>query len=108
MEDETKNIMALQDYLETNPIVKHLSRAYTVFHADVLYHDDVYGDVYLNNAEIMYQHSFNNDVTIKGLSHPFYDNFWFSQQHFDFKDGKLYISGVHHNDSSKKYIVTIG
>ena len=108
MENETKNIMAIQAYLETNSTVKHLSKVFTVFHADVVYKDDVYDDVCLKDQEIMFQHSFNNDVTIKALSPPYYSNFWFSQQHFEFRDGKLYITGAHHDDSTKKYIIIIG
>lgn len=107
MEDETKNIMALQDYLKTNPIVNHLSRAYTTFYADVLYQDDEYEELSLKDAKVLYQHSYNNDITIETLSLPYYSNFRFSQQHFEYSDGKLCITGVHHDDPSKKYIVTI-
>lgn len=108
MEDEMKNMMALRDYMESNPTVNPLSRAITVFYADVFYHDEVFEDITLNNTEIRYQHSYNNEVTILALRPPYYCSFWFTHQRFEFKDGKLLISGVHHNDPSKKYVIRIG
>ena len=103
-----KNISALKEYMETNPTVNHLSRAISVFNANVLYYDDVFEDVTLNNTEIRFLHSYNNEVTIPAFGPPYYNSFWFTHQHFEGKDGKLYISGVHHDDPSKKYIVRIG
>ncbi len=108
MEDEMKNMMALREYMESNPTVNPLSRAITVFYADVSYHDDVYEVVTLNNTEIRFLHSYNNEVTIPALRPPYYSSFWFTHQHFEFKDGKLYISGTHHEDPSKMYVVSIG
>ena len=108
MEDEMKNIMALQAYIDTVPSVNHLSRVLSVFNADVLYQDDLYEEVFLKNTEVRFQHGYNNEVSIIALRPPYYDNFWFTHQHFEFKDGKLFISGAHHDDPSKKYVVRIG
>lgn len=108
MEDEMKNISAVMEYMDSNPTVNHLSRAITVFTADVYYHDDIYEDITLRKTEIQYQHSYNNEVTISALRPPYYSSFWFSHQHFEYINGKLYVTGVHHDDPSKKYKVTIG
>ena len=108
MEDEMKNMMALREYMESNPTLNHLSRAITVFNADVFYHDEIFEDITLNNTEIRYQHSYNNEVIIPALRLPYYSSFWFTHQHFELKDGKLVTTGVHHNDPSKKYLVRIG
>lgn len=103
-----KNIMALREYMESNPTLNHLSRALSVFYADIHYQDDDYEDIILNKTEIRFQHSYNNEVTIPAIRPPYYDNFWFTRQHFEYENGKLYITGVHHDNPSKKYKVTIG
>ena len=45
MDEELKNISALKEFMESNPTVNHLSKAISVFYADVFYHDDVYEDI---------------------------------------------------------------
>lgn len=107
MEDEIKNMSALKEFMESNPTVNHLSRALSVFYADVHYQDDVYEEIILRNTEIRFQHSYNNEVTITALRPPYYSSFWFTHQHFELKDGILYISGCHHDDHSKRYVVQI-
>lgn len=106
--DEMQNIHDLQEYMDTNSTVQHLTKAISIFFADVLYQDDVYEDVFLRNTEIRYLHSYNNEITISELSLPYYNNFRLSQQHFENKKGMLIISGVHHDDSTKKYTIRVG
>lgn len=107
MDEEMKNMSALKEFMESNPTVNHLSKALSVFYADVFYHDDVYEDIILKQTEIRFQHSYNNEVTITALRPPYYCSFWFTHQHFELKDGMLFISGNHHDDPSKRYIVQI-
>ena len=108
MEDEMMNMVALKAFMENLPSVNHVSKVLSVFYADVLYQDDAYEEVFLKETEVRFLHGYNNEVTISGLQPPYYDNFWFSRQHFEYKGGKLYISGCHHNEPSKKYVVRIG
>lgn len=107
MDKETANIMQLHHYLENNPTVQHLSRVFTVFHADVLYEDNLLETVHLPNTELRYQHSYNSDLTILALQPPYYNSFWFSHQDFKYEDGTLTITGVRHDNPSSKYKVTI-
>ena len=64
IDKETENIMVLQKYLVTNPTVQHLSRALTVFHADVLYEDDQMEPVHIPDAEVRFQHSYNRSALV--------------------------------------------
>ena len=99
--------MVLQKYLVTNPTVQHLSRALTVFHADVLYEDDRMEPVHIPDAEVRFQHSYNNDLSIPAIRPPYYNSFWFSHQDFKLENGCLYVSGVRHDNPGCKYRVTI-
>lgn len=58
--------MAFASYRELKRM-KHLSRARSDFHADVIYEDDVLDAITLNNTPVIYQHSYNNVLTIPAL-----------------------------------------
>ena len=107
MDKEMRNIMELQSYMETNSTLEHRSGVVDVFKADVDYQDSSLGNMHLQNAEIRFEHSYNNELKIDALTPPYYGSFWLTRQDFEFKDGKLYISGIR-SDSGKKYQVIIG
>ena len=75
MDDEMKNIMTFQIFMDTIPSVNHVSKVLSLFYADVLYQDDLYEDVSLKNTEVRFQHGYNNEVSILALRPPYYDNF---------------------------------
>lgn len=106
MDKETNNLMAFASYKELKQM-KHLSRARSDFHADVIYEDDVLDTITFNNTPVIYQHSYNNDLTIPVLEPPYYSDFNFRFQNFQFVNGCLVITGAHHDNPSKKYKVTI-
>ena len=107
MDKETENIMALKQYMATNSTVKHMSRALTIFRAEVLYEDDLLEPIHLLDAELRFQHSYNSDLTIPDFRPPYYSSFWFSNQVFKFENGCLYVSGERHDNPRCKYKVTI-
>lgn len=88
MDKETANIQEIQSYVETKPNVKHLSKPYSVFNANVLYEDPKYGDCFLENVQVMWQHSFNNDISITKLNPPYYGDFNCRFQDFKFSNGR--------------------
>ena len=106
MDKETNNLMAFASYKERKQM-KHLSRARSDFHADVIYEDDVLDAITLNNTPVIYQHSYNNVLTIPALEPPYYSDFNFRFQNFQLVNGCLVITGVHHDDPNKKYKVTL-
>lgn len=106
MDKETINLMAFASYRELKRM-KHLSRARSDFHADVIYEDDVLDAITLNNTPVIYQHSYNNVLTIPALEPPYYSDFNFRFQNFQLVNGCLVITGVHHDDPNKKYKVTL-
>lgn len=107
MDKEMQNIMELQGYMETNSTLKHRSGVVDVFKADVDYQDSSIGNMHLQGAEIRYEHSYNNELKVDALMPPYYGSFWLTKQNFEFKAGKLYISGIR-SDTGKKYQVIIG
>ena len=102
-----QNIMELQGYMETNSTLKHRSGVVDVFKADVDYQDSSIGNMHLQGAEIRYEHSYNKELKVDALMPPYYGSFWLTKQNFEFKAGKLYISGIR-SDTGKKYQVIIG
>ena len=107
MDKELENIMQLQSYMDTNPTLEHRSGAVDIFWADVEYMDSTLGDLFLQNTEIHFEHGYHNTLKINALRPPYYGEFWLSKQDFNYKDGKLYISGVRH-DSGNEYLIVIG
>lgn len=87
--------------------MQHLSRARSDFYADVIYEDDVLDTITLNNTPVIWQHSYNNGLTIENLQPPYYGDFNFRFQNFQFVKCCLVITGVHHDDPNKKYKVTL-
>lgn len=98
--------MAFASYRELKRM-KHLSRARSDFYADVIYEDDVFASTTIYNTPVIWQHSYNNSLTIEDLQPPYYGDFNFRFQDFKFENGSLVITGVHHDDASKKYKVTL-
>lgn len=107
MDKETQNIMELQRYLDGDPTVQHLSRALTIFRAEVLYEDGQLDTIYLPDTEIRFQHSYNNDLTIPDFRPPYYNSFWFTKQEFKYGNGCLYVSGVRHDNPKCWYRISI-
>lgn len=107
MDKEIKNIMELKTYMETNDTLDHLSGSVDSFYADVEYQDSTLGNLTLRNVEIRFEHGYNNTLKIDSLRPPYYGDFWLTKQDCLFKDGKLYISGLRHNNG-QKYCVIIG
>lgn len=106
MSKEIDNIQEIQSYIETKANVNHISKSYSVFFADVIYEDPIYGGLPLNNTEVRWQHSFVNDITIPELLPPYYGNFNCRFQDFKHVNGGLVITGTHNDDPSVRYRVT--
>lgn len=106
MDKETTNLMEFASYKEFKQMT-HLSRARSDYQADIIYEDDALETITLNNTQIICQHSYNTNLTIPALQLPYYNDFNFRFQDFKFMNGCSEITGVHHDDSSKKYKVTL-
>lgn len=107
MDKETANIQEIQSYVETKSNVKHLSKPYSVFNADVLYEDHKHGNIFLKNVQVMWQHGFINDIAIAELQPPYYGDFNCRFQNFKYINGNLVITGLHHDDPNIQYRVTL-
>lgn len=107
MSKEIDNILEIQSYIETKANVDHRSKPYSVFYADVIYEDPKYGDLLLNNAEVWWQHSVLNKITIPELLPPYYGDFNCRFQDFKYANGSLVITGTHNDDPSVRYRVTL-
>lgn len=107
MSKEIDNIQEIQSYVETKANVKHRSNPYSVFNADVLYEDPQYGNLFLENIQVRWQHSFNNDISITELPPPYYGDFNCRFQDFKHENGALVITGSHQDDPSIQYKVTL-
>lgn len=106
MDKETNNLMAFASFKDLKEMT-HLSRARSDFYADVIYEDDELESIILKNTQVIWQHSYNNDLTIPALQPPYYSDFNFRFQNFKYEDGCLVITGAHQDDLSKKYKVTL-
>lgn len=107
MDKETANIQEIQKYIGTKANVNHLSNPYSVFSSDVVYEDPIYGDLFLENVQVRWQHSFINGITILELCPPYYGDFNCRFQDFKFVNNSLVITGTHYDDPSIKYRVTL-
>lgn len=107
MDKETANIQEIQSYVGTKSSVKHLSKPYSVFNADVIYEDPKYGDIFLENVQVMWQHGFTNDISIAELRPPYYGDFNCRFQDFKCINGRLVITGSHHDDPNIRYRLTL-
>lgn len=107
MDKETSNVLEIHKYIETKANINHVSKAYSVFRADVIYEDPIYRDISLMNVEVRWQHSFNNDITIPELRSPYYGDFNCKFQDFKYTNDSLVITGLHHDNPSVQYRVTL-
>lgn len=101
------NIQEIQKYVETKANVNHMSKAHSLFRADVIYEDPVYGDIILKNTEVRWQHGFVNDITIPELRPPYYGDFNCKFQDFKYINGNLVITGLQHDEPRIQYKVTL-
>lgn len=107
MDKGMANIQEIQNYAEIKANVNHMSKAHSLFRTDVIYEDPVYGDIFLKNAEVRWQHGFDNDITIPELRPPYYGDFKCKFQDFNYVNGNLVITGTNNDDSSVRYRVTL-
>lgn len=107
MEKETSNVLEIHKYIETKANINHVSKAYSVFRADVIYEDPICGDIFLKDIEVRWQHGFINDISIPELTPPYYGDFNCRFQDFKYSNDSLVITGAHNDDPSVRYRVTL-
>ena len=107
MSKEIDNIQEIQSYIETKANVDHRSKPYSVFYADVIYEDPIYGNLFLENVQVRWQHGFINDISITELLPPYYGDFNCRFQDFKHVNGVLVITGAHNDDPRVRYRVTL-
>lgn len=84
-----------------------MSNSYSLFNSGVIYEDPKHGDLILENVQMRWQHSFNNDISIAELRPPYKGDFNCRFQDFKFVNNSLIITGTHHDDPSIQYRVTL-
>lgn len=107
MNKEIQNYQEFYEFLEHKREIEFLSNACSVFSADVHYADDDLEDICLKNVTIRWQHKYDDSLTIPVLSPPYYSDFKFRLQDFKFIEESLVITGIHSDNPSKCYKITI-